>query len=143
MGSNTVSIIAGGIHSDARGTIFFINDFDMSAVKRMYMIEHPDASIVRAWQGHKLEQKWFVVTAGSFKVALIAPDNWNEPSKDLPVQEFTLSASEPSVLHIPGGYLNGFKALEPNSKITVFSDATVEESKADDYRFEKDKWFSW
>lgn len=137
---NTPRLITGGLHTDSRGTISFINDFDLSAVKRMYMIEHSDTSTVRAWQGHKVEQKWFVVTAGSFKVGLIAPDNWNEPSDILPVQEFTLYAGEPSVLHIPGGYLNGFKALEPNSKMTVFSDATVEESKADDYRFDKDKW---
>ena len=60
-------IIQGGQHVDARGKLTFFNDFDMGAVKRFYVIEHPDTETVRAWQAHKTEQKWFHVIAGSFK----------------------------------------------------------------------------
>ena len=31
-------LIQGGMHIDARGTLRFCNDFDMSAVKRFYTI---------------------------------------------------------------------------------------------------------
>ena len=44
---------------------------------------------------------------------------------------------------IPGGYANGFRALEPHSKLIVFSNFTVEESSSDDYRFSKELWFNW
>jgi dTDP-4-dehydrorhamnose 3,5-epimerase len=136
-------LIQSGKHTDQRGTLSFFNELDISEVKRMYFIEHPDISVVRAWQGHKKEQKWFFVTQGSFKLVLLQPDNWENPSSDLAVREFVLSSIQPTVLHVPGGYLNGFRALEANSKMLVFSDATVEESKADDYRFDKDKWYDW
>lgn len=136
-------IIQGGTHEDKRGKLIFFNDFDMKEVKRFYIIEHPDSSIVRAWQGHKIEQKWFYVMSGSFKVLLVQPDNWERPSNDLAIEEHELKASGPQVLHIPGGYANGFKALEPESKMMVFSSFTVDESSGDNYRFEKEKWYNW
>jgi dTDP-4-dehydrorhamnose 3,5-epimerase len=46
-----------------------------------------------------------------------------------------LNASQPAVLAILGGYLNGFKALEENARLWVFSDFDLEASKADDIRF--------
>ena len=39
--------------------------------------------------------------------------------------------------------MTGFKALEANSKMMVFSSFTVEESSNDNYRFDKDKWYDW
>jgi dTDP-4-dehydrorhamnose 3,5-epimerase len=47
-------IIDGLEYEDARGRLIYFNDFDMKAVRRFYVIEHPDTSIVRAWQGHKV-----------------------------------------------------------------------------------------
>ncbi len=58
--------IKGGRHIDERGTLTFFNNFDMSPVKRFYVIDHPDTTIVRAWQGHKVEQKWFYVVCRQF-----------------------------------------------------------------------------
>lgn len=135
-----MQIITGGTHTDKRGTISFVNDFDLTAVKRMYCIEHPDTETFRAWQGHQKEQKWFFVTKGIFEIALVQPDNWQYPSKDLSVQLIRLSAKEPQVLHVPGGYANGFRALEPDSKLLVFSDFFVDESKLDDFRFDTGYW---
>ena len=48
---------------------------------------------------------------------------------------YHLSAAEPQQLAIPGGYLNGFRALETGSTLIVFSDFDLEASKADDLRF--------
>lgn len=38
------------------------------------------------------------------------------------------------VLSIPPGYYNGFRALEEDSLLVVYSDASLEESSADDFR---------
>lgn len=136
-------MIQGGEFTDARGRLIYFNDFDMKEVKRFYVIEHPDTSVVRAWQGHQFEQKWFYVVLGSFKVVLVKPDDWKLPSDDLRTEEFDLLSVNPQVLHIPGNYVNGFRALEANSKLIVFSSFTVEESSKDNYRFDKNKWYDW
>lgn len=137
------TIIQGGIHQDERGKLTFVNDFDLNLVKRYYIIEHDDVSVIRAWQGHKKEQKWFQVISGSFQVALVQPDNWENPSDHLKVEKYVLNANNNQVLHIPGNFANGFKALENNSKMIVFSDFTIEESTNDNFRFESSKWMDW
>lgn len=135
--------IQGGKYEDARGKLIFFNDFDMKDVRRFYVIEHPDTSIVRAWQGHKKEQKWFYVIKGSFKVVLVRPDNWENPSVELKPAEFILEAQANEVLYIPGNFANGIKALESESRIIVFSSFTVDESSKDNYRFEQNMWYNW
>jgi len=136
-------VIQGGEFADNRGKLIYFNEFDMKEVKRFYIIEHPDTSIVRAWQGHKMEQKWFYVIQGSFKIILVQPDDWKSPSDHLTHKEFTLKSGNPKVLHVPGNFANGVKALEMNSKVMVFSSFTVEESSNDNYRFDKNKWYNW
>lgn len=136
-------IITGGTHTDDRGTLTFFNDFDMKRVRRFYQIDHPDTSIVRAWQGHQIEQKWFYVTRGSFQVILVQPDNWENPSPDLGYEEFLLKCDEKQVLHIAGGQANGFRALEPHSRLMVFSNFSMKEAGTDDFRFDKSLWYNW
>ena len=136
-------IIGGNEFEDERGRLIFFNEFDMSPVKRFYVIEHPDIETVRAWQGHKKEEKWFYVISGGFKVELVQPDNWEKPSPGLKPEEYLLKAEDNRVLHIPGGWANGFKALEPGSKMMVFSSFTVDESSNDNFRFDKSMWYDW
>ncbi|MEO8234890.1 MAG: dTDP-4-dehydrorhamnose 3,5-epimerase family protein [Flavobacterium sp.] len=136
-------IIQGGQFKDERGKITFVNDFDLKAVRRCYSIEHSDTAIIRAWQGHKKEQKWFQVILGTFLVAVVCPDDWENPRLDLGVKTFVLKAVENQILYIPSGFANGFKALKPNSKMLVFSDFTVEESSNDNFRFDSKFWFDW
>ena len=140
---NSIQLIEGGVHTDERGTIAFANDFDLSKVVRFYRITHPDTSIIRAWQGHQKESKWFHCYQGSFLIKLMKIDDWVSPSKNLIPQVFELKNTTSQVLHVPPGYASGFKALEENSSIMVFSDFTTEESKNDDFRFEKNYWNSW
>ena len=136
-------IITGGNYTDNRGTLTYFNDFNLIPVKRLYILEHPDTCVIRAWQGHQHENKWFHVVAGSFKFILVRPDNWNSPSPSLSCQEFVLCARDNQVFHVPGGYATGFKAVEQDSKMLVFSNFSVEESLNDDFRFDKDKWYNW
>lgn len=136
-------IIQGARHEDARGTLSFINDFAADEVKRFYIAGHPDTSVIRAWQGHKNEQKWFCAIQGSFKIVLLRPDNWEQPSEELPVQEFTLTWDNMQILHIPKGYITGFKALEAGSRLMIFSDRTLQQSLEDDYRYDPELWYTW
>jgi dTDP-4-dehydrorhamnose 3,5-epimerase-like enzyme len=121
-----VGLIKGNIHFDERGKMRFVNDFDMSAVVRMYCIE-PNLGVVRAWQGHKVERKWFYAVKGRFLVKTVEMGSLNKVV-------FELTSTESKVLQIEGGCFNGFEALEEGSVLMVFSDFSVEDSKNDDYR---------
>lgn len=136
-------LIKGGIFNDIRGRVSFVNDFDMTEVKRFYQINHKDTETVRAWQGHKVEKKWFYCIKGSFLFNIIKIDDWSNPSFDLVPQNFTLTETESNILSVPGGHVNGFVALEENSTLIVFSDQDLESSKKDDFRFDKNYWFNW
>ncbi|WP_346238509.1 WxcM-like domain-containing protein [Niabella insulamsoli] len=140
---NRPQILSCDLHNDKRGTLTFANKFDMRAVKRFYMISHPSTKVVRAWQGHKVEQKWFFVIKGRFHLNLVEPDDWAQPSENLKPEVFDLDSQQPSILYVPGGFATGFKALEPESQIMVFSDCSVEESRKDDYRFDDGLWVDW
>ncbi len=129
-------------HSDERGSLYSFNEVDLRIIRRFYIIQQ-NADTVRAWQGHKIEQKWFHVLSGSFKVILVQPDNWETPSMNLSREEILLTSKCSQILHITGGYATGFKALEDNSKLMVFSNFTLEESIADSYRFDRTIWYKW
>lgn len=138
-----IELIRGGSHTDARGTICFVNDFNLVPVKRFYVVKHPDTSVVRAWQGHQKEAKYFTCTRGSFLVCGVKIDNFENPSKDLQAEKFILKAEEPCILHFPGGYANGIKALDKDSELLVFSDKTMEEATGDQIRYDASLWVDW
>jgi dTDP-4-dehydrorhamnose 3,5-epimerase-like enzyme len=137
-----LTVIEGGSHEDERGIIRHVNDFDFCDIKRFYIIEQPK-NFVRAWQGHKLETKYFYAVSGSFMVCGVKIDDWNNPSPDLSVNTFIISDDKSQILRIPGGYVNGFKSLEPHSKLLVFSNFNMTETKQDIYRFDKKLWHNW
>ncbi len=130
-------IITGNSHTDARGTLFYNNDFDASAVKRIYVIENATIEIIRAWQGHKIEQRWFSAINGSFKIGLIKIDNWESPAKNLEMLTFTINADTLEVLHVPQGYVSSIQAMEVGSKLLVMANYLLGEIK-DEYRFDVD-----
>ncbi|SHJ44083.1 dTDP-4-dehydrorhamnose 3,5-epimerase [Tangfeifania diversioriginum] len=137
------TIIKGGAFSDHRGAMRFVNDFRFKDVKRFYLIKHPDPSVVRAWQGHRLEKKYFFPVAGSFVVAWVQIDNFETPSMNLVPEYQILSAGTSEILAIPKGYANGLKALEPDSEIMVFSDMYLDESVIEKDRYPADWWLDW
>ncbi len=136
-------LIQGNKHIDERGVISFVNDFNLENVVRFYTILHEDISIIRAWQGHKFETKYFYCLKGRFIINLVKIDDWDSPTIDLSVDTFILEEGISQVLFVPPGYANGFKATLKNSHLLVFSDKTVKDSLGDDYRFDKDNWFNW
>ena len=108
--------IIGNQHSDSRGRLLFNNDFDISEVKRIYVIENSSVDFIRAWQGHKIEQRWFSAMRGSFEIKLIAIDDWDKPNPLLECETFQLKSGNLDILHIPSGYVSSIKALEDNSR---------------------------
>jgi dTDP-4-dehydrorhamnose 3,5-epimerase-like enzyme len=125
-----MELIKGNRYVDDRGIIRFNNEFDMTAVKRMYLIE-PTPHLIRAWQGHQIENKWFSVVSGRFEVQVVS-------MTDLTVKKSCI-LSEDQVIKIEAGFYNGFKALEPKSKLMVYSDKSLNESLNDDYRLSLDQ----
>jgi len=127
----------GEVYNDERGKLFYNNCFDVSAIKRIYVIENESTSITRKWQGHKIEQRWFNAVTGSFKILLIQIDDWGKPSKDLKAQEFILNSNTLDVLHIPKGYVSSVQALEKSSKLLVMADYFFGEIE-DEFRYSED-----
>ena len=136
-------IIKGEKYIDDRGELNFFNDFDMSLIKRVYFTTHYKKNIVRAWQGHKIESRWFCCVNGSFIVKLIEIDNWDSPSNDLKVFEYKLTTNKQEILYIPNSYLNGFKALSEDSKLMIMSNYGFNEIQNDQVRFNQNKWTKW
>src|SRR5690606_36881531 len=126
-----IKTIQGGVAADHRGQIRFVNEFDMSAVKRFYIIENADSELVRGWRAHRIEQRWFYVLSGSFHIDLVQIDNSEKPSPDLAIEKRTLRADSQEVLHVPAGYGTAFQALKPNSQLLVFADHGIDNAPMD------------
>lgn len=133
-----ISFIQGGIAMDIRGQIRFANDFDMSTVKRFYIIKNTDLDLVRGWRAHRIEQRWFYVLAGKFSVDVVKIDDWNNTSTELIVENIILDSSKNQVLHLSSGYGTAFQALEPESELLVFADYGIENAQIDDYTYPLD-----
>lgn len=134
---NLPKLLSGSSFKDNRGELYAFPTFDLKEIVRMYAIEPVNDQIIRAWQGHLQERKWFWAASGSFEVQTIPIDQLGKPNlaqRSL----WELKSTEASVLAIPGGYLNGFRALEESSRLLVFSDFDLEASKIDDIRFSLD-----
>ena len=136
-------LIEGKLAVDDRGEVGFVNDFDFAGVKRFYTVTNHRRGFVRAWHAHKHETKYVTVVRGAMLVCCVAIDDWEQPSKDLPIHRFVLSEKTPTVLHIPAGYANGFMSLTDEAKVVFFSTATLQESQGDDFRFEARTWDPW
>ena len=127
-----MDFITGGHFTDQRGLLRFVNDFDMRQIRRMYLIE-PTFGQIRAWQGHKKEQKWFFVLEGSFLIQTVSMHEQHVRSKMI------VLAVDNTVIHIASGNYNGFEALAEGSKMLVFSDNTIDEASSDDFRMSLDE----
>ena len=64
--------MAGNIHSDDRGKIFHINNFDLTPIRRMYAIENVNTTYFRGWKGHLIENRWFYCQIGEIEVQVVS-----------------------------------------------------------------------
>lgn len=136
-------LIQGNLSVDDRGQVSFVNEFNFAGVKRFYAVRNHRQGFIRAWHAHKKESKYVTVVKGAAIVCAVRIDNWENPSKQLPVQRFILSEQIPSVLYIPNGFGNGFMNLTNDAQLVFFSTATVAESRGDDFRYDARHWDPW
>jgi hypothetical protein len=122
------TLISGNCHQDQRGQLLYNNNFDATNIKRMYVIENHSVDFARAWQGHKIESRWFSVMTGSFKIELIAIDNWVNPSRKLKKITYIIKSNQLDVLYIPNGYVSSIEALEIKSKLLVMANYQLNEN---------------
>ena len=133
-------VLEGGLLVDARGTVSFVNDFDFKGVDRFYTIRAHRLQEPRGWVGHQRDQKWFFAIQGTTLIAVVKPNRWDFPVRDLPVERFVLSAARPQVLHVPPGYATGSVNLSTDAILMVFSTGKIEDAATDDHRFAIDTW---
>ncbi|OUL63012.1 dTDP-4-dehydrorhamnose 3,5-epimerase family protein [Flavobacterium sp. AJR] len=133
-------IIQGDNFSDHRGTISYVNDFSFAAIERFYIISNSEENPIRAWQGHKLDFKNFYCLSGAFKIHFVKIDNWENPSKYLPVETISVSAEDGKIVYIPAGYANAIQSLEKGSKLISFSTLPLAKVSDDDVRYDSDYW---
>jgi dTDP-4-dehydrorhamnose 3,5-epimerase-like enzyme len=134
------ALIQGGRRVDARGSVSFVNGFDFKGVDRFYWIQAERAEVPRGWVGHLREHKWFSVICGKVIVAVVRPDEWQCPRRDLPVARYILSAANPQVLHVPPGYATCNVNLNPDAIVMIFSSGRIEDARNDDFRFPVEYW---
>jgi dTDP-4-dehydrorhamnose 3,5-epimerase len=107
------------------------------------MVKNHRSGFVRAWHAHQREAKYVAVSEGAALVGAVKIDDWQNPSKDLPVSRFVLSARKPRVLFIPAGYANGFMSLTEDARLIFFSTSTLKDSMGDDIRYDARYWDIW
>ena len=140
---NEPTLLDGGLATDDRGTVAFVNGFDFAGVKRFYAVTNHRQGFVRAWHAHRREAKYVYVSRGAAIVAAVPIDDWETPSPSQPVFRHVLTASKPQVLFIPAGYANGFMSLTDDAVLMFFSTSTVDESRSDDVRYHARLWNPW
>lgn len=132
--------ISGGIAKDKRGAVLFVNNFSFKDVERFYMVTNSSGESIRGFHGHMKEAKYVFVPCGKILLNAVQLNKAIDPSKKCKVFSFILSSNKPEIVYIPPGYANGFKDLSTSSKVIFYSTSTLENSKADDFRYPSDYW---
>lgn len=136
-------IIEGTLFVDDRGSVTFINDFSLEGLRRFYIVANHSPGFIRAWHAHREERKYVMTVSGSAVVAAVKVDNWEHPSKALPIHRYVLSAQKPTILCIPNGYAHGTMTLTADTQVVFFSDTLLEKSQQDDVRYDAYYWNAW
>jgi len=58
----------------------------------------------------------------------------------LTVEKFELHSETMDAVYVPAGYANAVMAKTPGALVQVLSSSTLDESKADDFRYPADYW---
>jgi len=130
---------SGNKFEDNRGKLLFNNDLNLSEVKRMYIIENSNTSIIRAWQAHRIEKRWFVAVDGDFEIKVVEVDDFINPSDKLIVKKYILKAETMDCLIVKPGFATSIQSISNKSKLLVFSDYLLGEVN-DEYKFDLNKW---
>lgn len=143
MDKNKIQVIAGEFFEDKRGIITSVNDFLFEGIERFYVIKHDSSQVVRGWHGHQYERKWFYCLKGSFKMAFVKIDNWDNPGRELVPEVYRIDERKSEVICVPEGYANCLQALTEDAQLLVFSGKRYPECLSDSWRYDVDYWGKW
>src|SRR2546430_2328807 len=68
-------LLTGNKSIDNRGSVSYINTFDFTDVKRFYLVENADTTIIRAFHGHMKEAKYMYVVSGRALICYVHLDD--------------------------------------------------------------------
>ena len=127
------NIIKGSIHKDHRGKVFHVNNFDLSTIKRIYIIENKDLNTERGWKGHLVENRWFYCSTGEIEIQVVSVNDFDIKSPT--IQIFKLSDKNLNILFVPKGFATLIKQSKKGSRITAMSDYFLGTSNDDNLRW--------
>ena len=136
MANSFPKIIKGDLFKDNRGKLFSCNRFDMSLVKRMYLIENINSNYIRGWKGHKIETRWFFATKGSIIINTILISDLEDSNSFPVINTFKLNDGNLDVLEVPPGFATSIKQYSNGDKICVFADYELDSSGDEDLRWD-------
>lgn len=129
-------LLLGSIHLDNRGKLFHINNFDLTPVKRIYVIENIHVNYNRGWKGHLLEKRWFYCAKGEIEIQVV-PISCFETNKPK-IETFILTEKNLDILFIPNGFATSIKQKEMRSRVVAMSDYFLGESDDENLRWDSD-----
>jgi dTDP-4-dehydrorhamnose 3,5-epimerase len=143
------------IFCDDRGYVSFWNDFNLQekSIKRFYIVENHKSDYIRAWHGHKEEEKYIFCLQGACEIVSFYKEDWDIYNNQNPIpvyfssslcdisyfsayKKYFLSDKSVSYVHVDKNSIHGIKTLRPDTKLIIFSTMTIEESKADFYHMQ-------
>ena len=130
--------IEGKLFCDARGRLLTWNEYNptQGGIKRSYVVKNRENGYIRAFHFHQFEEKYIRVVQGAALFVYYHPTDIKTGDCNGEYQKIVLDSDVPQVLYLPPNTAHGFKTLEENTLILVDSTFTLEQSKADDYRYE-------
>ena len=129
-------IIKGGISVDNRGKIFHNNNFDLSLIKRIYLVENINVDYLRGWKGHLVEKRWFFCSYGIVEVHVTNIDCFKRRKPK--IFKFELSDENLNVLYVPEGFATLIKQKKPKSRVVAMSDYLLNTSNDENLRWNID-----
>ena len=137
------TLFQGGSFNDERGNLRFVNEETPGNYRRFYLITPSGPKTIRAWQGHKSEEKAFYAIRGSFIIAVVKPACFDNPGDNELPEIFELTETNNIFLRVPAGCYTGIKSETADATLLVLSNLDLAASKADDYRLPAHKWVNW
>ncbi len=123
------------VFGDDRGIFVpFLQEEFASQIKRIYYVYNYGKGVVRGFHFHQKEWKYFTIVNGAAKFVALNPEKSEETFS------FVSSSRKPQCIVIPPGFANGWISLEENTILVCGSTATIDESIADDKRFDPYTW---
>jgi dTDP-4-dehydrorhamnose 3,5-epimerase len=125
---------------DDRGTLDQVFNSDLPfGIKRIYTTVS-NKGVIRGLHGHHNEWKTFYVSKGSIKIITF---RMPEPEIESDIKIFVLNETKPQILILPPNFYHGYVSLSDESRVIIFSSATLEETKKDDHRVEPNTYLSY